>query len=159
MKTRIRWKIVIACLAAVLAIGASTVASADSTPAGNSAAPPVIEDFTYPGASPFPNLKLLRGDGNIVLADCYTDVQIQLFSRAVDGAGPAACFRVTGTTGFLALELPKTFIIRTAGYDVRARLTTDAGVTTTVDVPKDTQQNVAEGLGQKPAALVELRTS
>ncbi|MEU1425169.1 hypothetical protein [Kitasatospora sp. NPDC005751] len=157
MKTRIRWKIV-AALAAILAIGASTVAAADSTPAGNSAAPPVVEDFTYPGTSPFPELKLLRGDGHIVLADCYTDVQIKLFSMAVGGAGPAACFRVTRASGFLALELPKTFSIWTAGYDVRARLTTDAGVTTTVDVPKNTLQNVAEGLGQKPAALVELRT-
>ncbi|MFE2728157.1 hypothetical protein [Kitasatospora sp. NPDC059327] len=158
MKARIRWKIVVAAISAALAIGVSTVASADSTPAGNSAAPPVIEDFAYPGTSPFPKLTLLRGDGHIVLADCYTDVQIKLFSSLVGGAGPAACFRVTGTSGFLALELPQTFSIWTAGYDVRARLTTEAGVTTTVDVPKNTVQNVAEGLGQKPATLVELRT-
>ncbi|MFF2045879.1 hypothetical protein ACFVVX_36205 [Kitasatospora sp. NPDC058170] len=157
MNTRIGWGVSSAALAAALAVGAPTIAAAGTAPADNSSAPPAVEDFAY-GTSPAPLLKLLRGDGHIVPADCYTSTQIQLFSLAVDGAGPTACFRVTGTAGFLTLELQKTFSIRTVGYAVHARLTTDTGATATVDIPKDTMQNVAEGLGQKPATLVELRT-
>ncbi|MFE2721531.1 hypothetical protein [Kitasatospora sp. NPDC059327] len=138
-------------------MGVPALASAEGTPQDASAAPLAVEDFAYPGTSPFPALKLFRGDGHIVLADCSGATQIKLYSRAVGSAGPAACFRVTGPTGHLTLELPQTFIVQTVEYAVSARLTNDVGLSTTVDVPSNTMQNVAEGLGQKPAALVELR--
>ncbi|MFF1907331.1 hypothetical protein [Kitasatospora sp. NPDC058218] len=149
-----------AVVAAASADPAPTAASADPAPADDPTPPPAVEDFSYPGASPFPNLKLLRGDGHILLADCNTATQIQLWSRAVPSSsgGPSVCFRVNGTAGYLALELPQTFLIQTADRAVRASLTAD-GVAQTVDVPKGGITGVGEGVGQKPTVLVELRVT
>ncbi|WP_329491862.1 hypothetical protein OG618_36185 [Kitasatospora sp. NBC_01246] len=142
------------------ASAAQTAPVAASATADDATPPPAVEDFTYPGASPFPNLKLLRGDGHILLADCNTTTQIQLWSRAVPNpaGGPSVCFRVNGTVGQLTLELPQTFLIQTNDRAVRANLTAD-GVAQTVDVPKGGITGVGEGVGQKPTMLVELRVT
>ncbi|MFE4360267.1 hypothetical protein, partial [Kitasatospora sp. NPDC056800] len=50
-------------VAVAATLGATALASADGTPADNSAAPVAVEDFNYPGPAPYPNVKLLRGDG------------------------------------------------------------------------------------------------
>ncbi|MFE7594658.1 hypothetical protein ACFU6K_35155 [Kitasatospora sp. NPDC057512] len=158
MKTRTRWGTAAAVIAVAAAtVGGSSLASADTTPGDTQTAPPAVEDFGYPESSPYPELKLLRGDGHIVVADCHTTTQIKLYSRVIGTAGPSVCFRVTGPTGYLSLELPQTFIVQTTDYPVKARLTTNDGASSTVDVPSNSMTNVAEGLGQKPAALVELR--
>ncbi|MGW2254314.1 hypothetical protein ACWCXH_29600 [Kitasatospora sp. NPDC001660] len=160
MKSAIfRW-LVAGAVTVTTTVGVATLASADSTASAGSsaAAPPAVEDFSYPGTSPYPQLKLVRGDGHIVLADCNTATQIQLWSRAVPSpsGGPGVCFRVTGTTGYLALELPQTFMIQTGDKAVRANLTSE-GIGQSVDVAKNSATPVGEALGQKPTMLVELR--
>ncbi|MEU6235623.1 hypothetical protein [Kitasatospora sp. NPDC047058] len=154
-----RW-LIAGTLAAATTFGATALAVADTAPGGDTdTPPPAVEDFAYPGTSPFPALKLIRGDGHIVLADCNTATQIQIWSRAVPSpsGGPGVCFKVTGSTGYLALELPKTFSIQTSNErSVRANLTAD-GIAQTVDVAKGDGVSVGEALGQKPTMLVELR--
>ncbi|MGW2255202.1 hypothetical protein ACWCXH_34210 [Kitasatospora sp. NPDC001660] len=156
-----RW-LVAGTLAAATTFGVTAFAAADSvpTPGDSATPPPAVEDFTYPGTSPNPLLKLIRGDGHIVLADCNTTTQIQLWSSAVPSpsGGPGVCFRVTGTTGYLALELPQTFMIQTGDKAVRANLTAD-GVAQSVDVAKNGYATVGQALGQKPTMLVELRVT
>ncbi|MFE2413445.1 hypothetical protein ACFXDE_34430 [Kitasatospora sp. NPDC059408] len=156
-----RW-LVAGTLAVATTFGVTAFAAADSVPAAGDTAtpPPAVEDFSYPGTSPYPQLKLIRGDGHIVLADCNTATQIQLWSRAVPSpsGGPGVCFRVTGTSGYLALELPQTFMIQTGDKAVRADLTSD-GIGQSVDVAKNAAVAVGEGLGQKPTMLVELRVT
>ncbi|MEV8328817.1 hypothetical protein [Kitasatospora sp. NPDC056731] len=172
MSRRTLSRLTTAAFAAVVTFTAVAAASADSSspatrPAAAPAAaaadptpPPAVEDFSYPGASPFPSLKLLRGDGHILLADCNTATQIQLWSRAVPNpaGGPSVCFRVNGTVGQLTLELPQTFLIQTNDRAVRANLTAD-GVAQTVDIPKGGITGVGEGAGQKSTMLVELRVT
>ncbi|RKT09793.1 hypothetical protein BX285_6898 [Streptomyces sp. 1114.5] len=156
----VRW-LAIGAVAAATTVGAGALASADTTPAGDAAtAPPAVEDFAYPGDSPNPQLKLIRGDGHIMLADCNTVTQIQLWSVAVPSpsGGPGVCFRVTGTTGYLSLELPQTFMIQTGDKAVRADLTSE-GVAQTVDVAKNSYTTVGQAMGQKPTMLVELRVT
>ncbi|MFH9355361.1 hypothetical protein [Kitasatospora sp. NPDC017646] len=152
-----RWVIAIAGAVTAAALGSTAVAATDPAPADSTPPPPAVEDFTYPLDSPYPVLKLLRGDGHIMLADCHTVTQIQIWSRALpQSTGEQICFRVSGATGYLALQLPETTIIQTADRSVQASLTTD-GATTPVSIPKNTMQNVGEALGLKPTTLVELR--
>ncbi|MFB6894651.1 hypothetical protein ACFCX4_35800 [Kitasatospora sp. NPDC056327] len=165
MKNRLPLGLAAGALTAAAVLGGSSFASADSpavpaTATDTDTPPPAVEDFEYPGASPHPALKLLRGDGHIVLTSCSGPSQIQVFSRAIPNpnGGPTVCFRVTGTTGFLTLELPQTFIIQTDDRAVRASLTAE-GVTQTVEVPADEYRNVGEGLGQKTTTLLELRVT
>ncbi|MFF1908739.1 hypothetical protein [Kitasatospora sp. NPDC058218] len=165
MTKRLSLWIAAGSFATAAVLGGSSLAAAEApvppAAAGDAdTAPPAVEDFVHPPNSPHPALKLLRGDGHIQLADCNTATQIQVFSRAIPNTtgGPTVCFRVTGTTGYLALELPQTFMIQTDDRAVQASVTSE-GVTQTVEIAKDGFRNVGEGLGQKATTLVELRVT
>ncbi|MFE4362611.1 hypothetical protein [Kitasatospora sp. NPDC056808] len=150
-----RWLAASAVTATAL-VGATAIAAADTTPADNSAAPPAVEDFAYPGAAAITKVKLLRGDGHILLGDCAKPTQIQVWTLAPGNPDNQICFTVSGTTGSLSLQLPEVFAIQTAGgRAVRAGLTT--GTTQqTLDVPKDGFKSVGEGNNGASTSLVEL---
>ncbi|WP_063780426.1 hypothetical protein [Kitasatospora sp. MY 5-36] len=162
MAKRLSRLLVGGAVAVAATLGATALASADGTPADNSAAPVAIEDFNYPGPAPYPNVKLLRGDGHIVLSDCAVDSQISVFSFDLPNAGGnQICFRATSTTGYLALEVPNVFRIRTDAYSLNAKLTSVDGAQS-VDIAKGTALPVGIGSGSgngKPAALLELRVT
>ncbi|MFE2413446.1 hypothetical protein ACFXDE_34435 [Kitasatospora sp. NPDC059408] len=163
MKHRIRgWTAAIAATAAGV-FGLSALAAADTTPpptpAADASAPPTaVEDFSYPGASGISNVKLLRGDGAIVLADCSKPSQIQLWTRAPGNTDNKICFTAPSATGYLSLELPDVFAAQTSGRAVRVGLTA-AGASRSTDVPKNGFTGVGEGLGQTPTTVVELRVT
>ncbi|MFF2546205.1 hypothetical protein ACFVUY_27035 [Kitasatospora sp. NPDC058063] len=156
-----RW-LVGGAVAAAATLGATALASADGTPADNSAASVAVEDFIHPGPAPYPNVKLLRGDGHIVLSDCTVDDQISVLSWDLpNDKGNQICFRATGTTGYLAVEVPNVFRIRTDDYSVNAKLTSE-GVSQSVDIAKGTAVPVGIGSGNgtgKPTTLLELRVT
>nr|BFD94187.1 hypothetical protein KitaXyl93_55470 [Kitasatospora sp. Xyl93] len=156
-----RW-IVGGAVAVAATLGATALAAADGSPADNSAAPPAVEDFMHPGAAPFPNVKLLRGDGHIVLSDCAVDDQISVLSWDLpNSSGNRICFRATSGTGYLAVEVPNVFRIRTDDYSINAKLTSE-GVSQSVDIAKGTAVPVGIGSGTgngKPATLLELRVT
>ncbi|UYQ61751.1 hypothetical protein [Streptomyces peucetius] len=123
--------------------------------------PPVaVEEFNYPDADKIlaeKGIKLLKGDGHLLLADCDSSVnQIQVWTRQT--ADGMYCFRATGSSGYLTLEIPDVFAIQTSDRPVSADLTAE-GKTQTVDVPKDDFKGVGEGVGGAPTVLVELRVT
>ncbi|SOB85519.1 hypothetical protein [Streptomyces sp. 1331.2] len=150
-----RWTAALAATTAAL-LGATALAAADTTPpADNSAAPPAVEDFSYPGATAITRVKLIRGDGHILLGDCAKPTQIQIWTRAPGNPDNKICFTADGTTGSLTLQLPDVFALQTTGRAIRAGLT--AGTATqTLDIPKDGFKGTGEGTGSAPTSLVEL---
>jgi hypothetical protein len=124
-----------------------------------------VEDFAYPGAEEIlatKGIQLLRGDGHITLADCSnTEPQIKVLTVADSSANRAGtyCFKATGTSGFLTLELPRVFGLETADHPISADLTA-SGVTSTVELDEDDYQSVGEGtVGGDRSVLVEIRVT
>ncbi|MFJ9622041.1 hypothetical protein [Streptomyces sp. NPDC101181] len=150
-----------ACIAGVV-----TVAHADGTRNRPAAAaeelpPYAVEGFAYPGADRIEaelGIVLKRGDGHIILADCTSGGSfLEVYSRDKG----RVCFRVTGTTGRLTVEIPTVYGIKGA-----ASYSTDVTLTA-----EDDQQNISvaknewKGVGEaadpegRDHVLVELSTS
>ncbi|MFJ4672752.1 hypothetical protein [Kitasatospora purpeofusca] len=147
---------VAAAVALTAAVTCSALAAADAPqPTDNSAAPPAVEDFGYPGADSLSGVKILRGDGRITVTDCSRENQIQIWTRAPVNGDGKLCFAAGSATGRLTLELSEVFYIQTSGRAVRAGLTAD-GNAQSVDIAKDGYRIVGEGLGQAPTTAVEL---
>ncbi|MER5466673.1 hypothetical protein ABT010_39875 [Streptomyces sp. NPDC002668] len=154
-------------LAAVLAVPA--IAAASSAPTAKAAAPETppaaVEDFSYPDAANIlanKGIQLKKGDGRVLLAECDEAAdQIRVMTVEDQSAGRKGtyCFRATGKTGYLTLELPRVFILETGQHPFTAELTAN-GETTTVDVPKDGIESVGEGtVGGARSVLVEIRVT
>jgi len=122
------------------------------------------EDFSYPGADAiFEQLKirLLGGDGNILLADCNGSVQqIVVYSFVRDFDDEAYCFSVRGNTGYVTLELPQFYLIRTDDTHKTEVTVNDGGRHLVETLPPP---NAFEGYGQgvdpeaRPATLLQIR--
>ncbi|MFD7581996.1 hypothetical protein [Kitasatospora sp. NPDC059817] len=141
----------------------SALATADTPPPTTQAtdtpvAPPAVEDFGYPGASGISKVKLLRGDGTVVLTDCAKPSQIQLWTRAPGNTDNKACFTATGPAGFLTLQVPDVFAVQTSDRSLQVDLTA-ADTTQSVDVPKDGFKGLGEGLSQAPTTMVQLHVT
>ncbi|MFF4602737.1 LamG-like jellyroll fold domain-containing protein [Streptomyces sp. NPDC001339] len=130
----------VACAATVLA----TTPSPDSTrqvstvPVANSEPGYAIEDFTYPGADKIKEEKgiaLKRGDGHITLAECASSTGLfEVMSRK----NGKTCFRITGNSGYLALEIPAVFTVKgSVDHAVDLTLTAPDNTKRVVEVPKN----------------------
>ncbi|MGW0828408.1 trypsin-like serine protease [Streptomyces sp. NPDC002845] len=126
-----------------------------------------VEDYSYPGAEEIlatQNVRLISGDGHILLVDCATAPEGDLGLLKVyttdeqigaDGIG-RVCFKVTASSGWLNLEVPGVYEIRGdglrtgTGHEVTAQLRDDEGEQITVDVDPDGSTQV--GLGTDPNA-------
>ncbi|MDH6543751.1 hypothetical protein [Streptomyces sp. SPB4] len=123
-----------ACITlAVTATHASEAPARSGTAAAAADLPPyATEDFTYPDAARIQaelGITLKRGDGHIVLADCASASGLmEVYSRTRG----KICFRATGKTGHLSLEVP-------AVYGMKGDATHQADVTLTAEGSK---QNV-----------------
>ncbi|MEV4077412.1 FG-GAP-like repeat-containing protein [Nonomuraea fuscirosea] len=172
-----RW----ATLSVVAAMAASLSVFVGPAPVGASAiSPPSLVDngvHPYPGAAEIlaaQNVRLISGDGHILLADCATPAQgdigllkVWTTDEAIgaDGIG-RICFKVTASSGVLNLEVPGVYEIRGdgqregTGHEVTAQLRGDDGEQLTVAVDPDGSTQV--GLGADPEAsptmLLQLRT-
>ena len=144
-----------------------SIASADDPPQqpASVAPPAAIEDFDSPGAGRIlteKGIKLKRGDGHILLAECdQAAQQIRVLTVADDSVGREGtyCFKVLGKTGRLTLELPRIFMVQAADHPISADLTAN-GRTTTVDVAKDETVSVGEATsGGVRSVLVELQVT
>ncbi|MFF4583807.1 hypothetical protein ACFY15_36510 [Streptomyces sp. NPDC001373] len=119
-----------------------------------------IEDFGYPNADKIlaeRGITLKRGDGHIVLADCgsATDL-LEVWSRAND----KICFRVTGTTGYLTLEIPAVFAVKGNSYSAQVDMTTGTEQKK-YDVNKNAWTPVGESADEqgRDFMLMEIRTA
>ncbi|MDT0452038.1 hypothetical protein [Streptomyces hesseae] len=98
-------------VAATITLTGTAVAVADDLP------PTGVEDFEYPQADKIfqdRGIKLKRGDGHITLATCDSRpglIEIMTEQNPTKPAdkvgGGRYCFRVTGKSGYLSVELPR----------------------------------------------------
>jgi hypothetical protein len=116
--------------------GAATAVAADSPPHA-------VEDFQYPHADAIfteRGIRLKSGDGHIVLADCAGQTGlVELWARGKD----KFCFRVTGNSGYLTLELPQVYGIKGNDYKLRVDMSVD-DTEVSFDVDKNTWTPVGE---------------
>ncbi|MDT0343492.1 hypothetical protein [Streptomyces litchfieldiae] len=136
--------------------GADVAAAADEAPGY------AVEDFNYPRADEIlaeRGILLKRGDGHIVLTDCGPTGLLEVWAR---DQSDRICFRVTGTEGYLSLELPAVYAIKGA-----ADTTTTANMTVedeekSFTVPADEWTPVGEPTDEpehRDHLLVELITT
>ncbi|GAA4952108.1 hypothetical protein GCM10023334_066980 [Nonomuraea thailandensis] len=176
MKLSPRW----VTLGVTTAMAASLSVAAWPAAAGASAIslPSLVDNgvYPYPGAAEIleaQNVRLISGDGHILLADCATPVQgdigllkIRTTDEAIgaDGIG-RVCFRVAANSGVLNLEVPGVYEIRGdglregTGHQVTAKLRNDDGESLTVNVDPDGYTQVGEGTDPtaSPTMLLQLR--
>ncbi|MCA6096392.1 hypothetical protein LE181_30025 [Streptomyces sp. SCA3-4] len=113
-------------IAATTAVtGSATAVAADNPPSG-------VEDFAYPQADKIfkeRGIKLKRGDGHITLAACDSRPGlIEVWARGmneIDKVGKGRfCFRATGKTGYLSLELPSVYLAKGNDYSTDLNMVT-----------------------------------
>ncbi|MFG2996850.1 hypothetical protein [Streptomyces sp. NPDC048340] len=122
--------------------------------------PTAVEDFSYPDAERIlkeKDLKLKRGDGNIVLAECSSDPgQLKFIARNREDF----CFKVTGSTGYLSLEVPSVGGVQSGDY--RAKVEMQVGEEQkSFDVPKNSWTGIGENADPsgREHMLLEIRAS
>jgi hypothetical protein len=135
----------------------------------------IVEDFSYPDAGRILtqyNVRLISGDGHIIMVDCATPAQgdigllkVRTTDEAIgpDGVG-RVCFKILGSTGLLTLEVPGVYEIRGdgqksgTGHQVTATVKPEDGEQDVVDVDPDgsTQVGQGEDPGNAPTTLLQL---
>ncbi|WP_426368606.1 hypothetical protein [Streptomyces sp. E-08] len=119
-----------------------------------------VEDFGYPDADKIlteRHITLKRGDGHIVLADCGSATDLfEVWSRDKD----KICFKVSGTRGYLALEIPTVFAVKGNTYSAQVDMTTGTEEKT-FDVNKNSWTPVGESADEqgRDFMLMEIRTA
>jgi hypothetical protein len=121
--------------------------------------PGLVEDGTYPNADIIfaeTGIRLLRGDGHIELAPCEGD--LSRLVRVQRRGGDDVCFRVSGAQGFLSLELPGVYLIRSDDLHTVTATSTAGGVTQQTSGAPTRWFAVGEGTSEtsEPATLVEI---
>ena len=135
----------------------------------------IVEDFAYPGAAAILaslNVRLISGDGHIVLADCATPPVDNVSVIKVwtteqvgsDGAG-LVCFKVNASAGRLDLDVPGVYEIRGDGqlsgygHKLTAVVKTPTGSPTPVVVNPSGSTQVGIGVdpNAEPTTLLQLR--
>ncbi|MGK5548298.1 hypothetical protein ACSNOH_26745 [Streptomyces sp. URMC 127] len=154
---------VAACTAALLAAASPQNSTSDNPVTVADGRPGyVVEDFNYPGADKIKaekGITLKRGDGHVTLADCSSGTGLmEVWSRKNE----KICFRTTGASGYLTLEIPSVFAVRGAS---------DHAADVTLTAPDNTPQEVKVAKGDwtpvgestdpqsRDHVLVEIRTS
>jgi hypothetical protein len=145
-----------ACFAASSAAGSDVaIAAVDDLP------PFAVEDFNYPRAAEIEaerGFLLKRGDGHIVLADCGSqDNLLQIYAR--NQPSQMVCFRVTGSDGYLTLELPAVLGVRTNDYETTTLDLTVGDEQSSVEVDANTFEAIGETADPegREHVLVEVR--
>lgn len=143
--------------------GVSAASADDPAQPPTSAAPPIaVEDYGYPGADKIlagKGIKLKKGDGRILLAECdeaAQQIRVLTVEDAAAGRAGTYCFKALGDTGRFTLELPRVFAVEAADHPIQADLTAN-GETTKVSVAEGGWASVGEGtVGGAKSVLVEL---
>ncbi|CAM5301518.1 hypothetical protein [Streptomyces griseomycini] len=158
--------VVAACCATLLALTAQPPTTdappAVTAPVADTRPGHVVETFAYPGADRIRQelgIVLKRGDGHIVLADCASGTGLlEVWARGKS----KICFRATGATGRLTLEVPAVYAIKgAAGHTADVTLTAADSTRQDIDVPKDSWTPVGESADPvgRDFALLDIRTS
>ncbi|MEV4949065.1 hypothetical protein [Streptomyces sp. NPDC053755] len=120
-----------------------------------------VEDFGYPNADKIlaeKNIVLKRGDGHILLAECGSAADLlEVWTRQDE---ERFCFKVTGTRGYLALELPSVYSIKGNTYSTEVDMTV-GDEEKSFDIRKNTWTPVGESVDPQARdfMLMEIRTT
>ncbi|MFD4176603.1 MULTISPECIES: hypothetical protein [Streptomyces] len=125
--------------------GAEPVAQVAPAAAADELPPVAVEDFVYPNADKIfaeQGIRLKRGDGHILLADCASATGlVEVWSRDKG----KFCFKVTGASGFLSLELPQVYGVKGNDYTLRVDMeVAGTGTEASFDVAKNAWTPVGE---------------
>ncbi|MBM0278118.1 hypothetical protein [Micromonospora tarensis] len=119
-----------------------------------------MEDFTYPGAAQILNergILLKKGDGHLVLTDCVTGgdfIEVRSRNRS------PFCFRATGPTGYVTLELSEAFLVFSDSTHTTVANYTVGGVSDSATIEPGGATGIGEGSTPgSSAVLLELRAS
>lgn len=132
------------------------------TPVAAEAPGYAVEDFNYPGADRIleeQGITLKRGDGHIVLAAC--DSQSGLLEVWARSRGnERVCFRVTGNSGYLSLEIPSVYGVQGNAYATKVDMTVE-DEEKSFDITKNTWTPVGESVDDEAREhlLVEITTT
>ncbi|MFE7340342.1 hypothetical protein [Streptomyces griseus] len=140
--------------------GAPASASAHRAAVADELPGHAVEDFNYPGAEKVleeQGIVLKRGDGHIVLADCTSGTGLLELSARDQGR---ICFRVTGNSGFLTMEIPAVNGVKGNDYTTEVDMTVD-GKETSFDIAKNAWTPVGETTDPegRDYVLLEIRTT
>jgi hypothetical protein len=170
------WRIAAAVAAlAAIAAGFTLTGGAAAAEAGAEAPQSLVEDFSYPDADRIlaqHNVKLISGDGHIIMVDCATPAEgdigllkVRTTDEAIgpDGIG-RVCFKILGSTGLLNLEVPGVYEIRGdgqksgTGHQVTATVKPEDGESQVVQVDPDGSTQVGQGEDENnaPTTLLQL---
>ena len=143
-------------------------AGAYPSPSGETL-PSIVERRDYPGAAQIlaeRGITLHKGDGHILLADCGSTgapaadlLVVETYDLERPG-GPVACFRATGTSGFLTMEISMAYLVRgDNSRTVAAKVETqdEETVIDTERVDPGEWQPVGVGQSRGDATILELR--
>ncbi|WP_398654085.1 hypothetical protein [Streptomyces parvulus] len=153
----------VGALAWVVGANADTSADGNDTPVravAGEAPGYVVEDFAYPRADKIleeQGILLKRGDGRIVLAPCEPGTgQLEVYSRATS----SVCFQVTGSEGWLTMEIPSVYGVKANEYATEVDMTV-GDEEKSFDVPANSWKAVGESADEqgRPHMLVEIRTA
>jgi hypothetical protein len=148
-------------------IGTLLVSGAGIAPAAeqadpSDAQPSIVEDYGYPGSAQIlaqRGITLIRGDGHIMLVPCDGLGLIEVRSASApadkDPDPGHYCFKVTGTTGSLTLDIPNAYQVKGDNHAVTATITVK-DETSTVAVDKNGWTGIGLGSGPDPATLLKL---
>ncbi|MFJ8633917.1 hypothetical protein [Streptomyces sp. NPDC093568] len=134
--------------------GGTTEAVADDAPGYT------VEDFDYPQADKIlaeQGITLKRGDGHIVLADCASQTGLlEVWARSKD----KICFRVTGDSGYLTMEIPSVYGVKGNEYATQVDMTVGTEETS-FDVAENAWTAVGESADEqgREFMLVEIRSA
>jgi hypothetical protein len=130
----------------------------------------IVETFAYPGAAQIlaqHGLRVTRGDGHILFLTSrqFDEGQCEPGQVQVEQSfenppfGVWYCFRTIGTSGYLTLEVPGTFVIRGGNTPLTATAHLPGGPDRTYPVPPNQFVPIEPGDGTQPprAVLVQLR--
>ncbi len=148
-------------LAALVTTVIVTPAGATGGTAADDAPPPIVETYDYPGADRIfaeRNITLLKGDGHVLLVDCVSGGDL-IIVQSYKIKGGDACFRVTGTPGYVTMQIPETYFIKGDSHTAKATLTAKS-TTETVAIQPGQWTPVGESMpNHDPAALLEIRVT
>ncbi|MBB5476297.1 hypothetical protein [Micromonospora parathelypteridis] len=164
------WKTAIVGGAAVVLASTAAVVISQLPSSAEDTPPSIVEDYSYPGAAQVlaqRGIKLIKGDGHITLVDCGSRpnnppedlILVQSNDLTLPG-GSNFCFKPTGASGLLTMEIPKVYFVRGDNTNTLAAKVEVKDDPTVVEVEEVTPlewQPVGVGQERGDATILELR--
>ena len=107
-----------------------------------------VEDYVHPNAESAlaeHGVRLGKGDGGIMYSDCDPSRDDLIRVTRTAEADPFVCFLVVEAPGFLELEVPGSFVLRSSErYDTTARVTQPGSPPRNVEVARGTNGELSD---------------